>query len=153
MERSVRCIQKPIDYTVLDVVGCGVKHGNTQPARTGTLSRTNLPTQKPPSPPMSGRGTLGQNTPYKTLEPVKPPAVPNDYVTSPARLRSQHSPGRTASLHQTPSSTHSRSSGGSRSRENSGSSTIGIPIAMPMLHHPLLDQQPQAQVPVPSTAQ
>ncbi|XP_036083993.1 abl interactor 1 isoform X7 [Rousettus aegyptiacus] len=64
MERPVRYIRKPIDYTVLDDVGHGVKwlkakHGNNQPARTGTLSRTNPPTQKPPSPPMSGRGTLG----------------------------------------------------------------------------------------------
>ncbi|XP_030120335.1 abl interactor 1 isoform X10 [Taeniopygia guttata] len=106
------------------------KHGNNQPARTGTLSRTNPPTQKPPSPPMSGRGTLGRNTPYKTLEPVKPPTVPNDYMTSPARLGSQHSPGRTASLNQRPR-THSGSSGGSGSRENSGSSSIGIPIAVP----------------------
>ncbi|XP_069328411.1 abl interactor 1-like isoform X4 [Eulemur rufifrons] len=63
MERPVRYIRKPIDYTVLDDVGHGVKHGNNQPARTGTLSRTNPPTQKPPSPPMSGRGTLGRNTP------------------------------------------------------------------------------------------
>ncbi|XP_007447193.1 PREDICTED: abl interactor 1-like [Lipotes vexillifer] len=102
MERPVRYIRKPIDYTVLDDVGHGVKHGNNQPARTGTLSRTNPPTQKPPSPPMSGRGTLGRNTPYKTLEPVKPPTVPNDYMTSPARLGSQHSPGRTASLNQRP---------------------------------------------------
>uniref|UniRef100_A0A8C0XFP0 SH3 domain-containing protein n=1 Tax=Castor canadensis TaxID=51338 RepID=A0A8C0XFP0_CASCN len=101
-----------------------------KPARTGTLSRTNPPTQKPPSPPMSGRGTLGRNTPYKTLEPVKPPTVPNDYMTSPARLGSQHSPGRTASLNQRPR-THSGSSGGSGSRENSGSSSIGIPIAVP----------------------
>ncbi|XP_040104396.1 abl interactor 1 isoform X12 [Oryx dammah] len=135
MERPVRYIRKPIDYTVLDDVGHGVKwlkakHGNNQPARTGTLSRTNPPTQKPPSPPMSGRGTLGRNTPYKTLEPVKPPTVPNDYMTSPARLGSQHSPGRTASLNQRPR-THSGSSGGSGSRENSGSSSIGIPIAVP----------------------
>lgn len=43
-----------------------------------------------------------RNTPYKTLEPVKPPTVPNDYMTSPARLGSQHSPGRTASLNQRP---------------------------------------------------
>ncbi|NP_001403795.1 abl interactor 1 isoform 28 [Mus musculus] len=106
------------------------QHGNNQPARTGTLSRTNPPTQKPPSPPVSGRGTLGRNTPYKTLEPVKPPTVPNDYMTSPARLGSQHSPGRTASLNQRPR-THSGSSGGSGSRENSGSSSIGIPIAVP----------------------
>ncbi|XP_014894066.1 abl interactor 1a isoform X11 [Poecilia latipinna] len=136
LERPVRYIRKPIDYNVLDDVGHGVKwlkakqHGNNQAVRAGTLSRTNPPTQKPPSPPMSGRGTLGRNTPYKTLEPVKPPTVPNDYMTSPARLGSQHgqqnSPGRTASLNQRPR-THSGSSGGSGSRENSGSS---IPIAV-----------------------
>ncbi|KAF7705983.1 hypothetical protein HF521_019237 [Silurus meridionalis] len=66
MERPVRYIRKPIDYTLLDDVGHGVKwlkakQGNSQPARSGggTLSRTNPPTQKPPSPPMAGRGTLG----------------------------------------------------------------------------------------------
>ncbi|KAM8802124.1 abl interactor 1 isoform 16-T16 [Rhynchonycteris naso] len=146
MERPVRYIRKPIDYTVLDDVGHGVKHGNNQPARTGTLSRTNPPTQKPPSPPMSGRGTLGRNTPYKTLEPVKPPTVPNDYMTSPARLGSQHSPGRTASLNQRPR-THSGSSGGSGSRENSGSSSIGIPIAVPTPSPPTIG--PVADSPAP----
>ncbi|XP_063094118.1 abl interactor 1 isoform X5 [Cavia porcellus] len=151
MERPVRYIRKPIDYTVLDDVGHGVKwlkakHGNNQPARTGTLSRTNPPTQKPPSPPMSGRGTLGRNTPYKTLEPVKPPTVPNDYMTSPARLGSQHSPGRTASLNQRPR-THSGSSGGSGSRENSGSSSIGIPIAVPTPSPPTI--APVADSPTP----
>uniref|UniRef100_A0A8C9WIC1 Abl interactor 1 n=1 Tax=Scleropages formosus TaxID=113540 RepID=A0A8C9WIC1_SCLFO len=103
MERPVRYIRKPIDYTVLDDVGHGVKQGSSQPPRgAGTLSRSNPPTQKPPSPPMAGRGTLGRNTPYKTLEPVKPPTVPSDYMTSPARLGSQHSPARTASLNQRP---------------------------------------------------
>ncbi|XP_016392893.1 abl interactor 1b [Sinocyclocheilus rhinocerous] len=136
MERPVRYIRKPIDYTLLDDVGHGVKwlkakQGNNQPARGGggTLSRTNPPTQKPPSPPMAGRGTLGRNTPYKTLEPVKPPVVPNDYMTSPARLGSQNSPGRTASLNQRPR-THSGSSGGSGGRENS-SNSMGIPLAVP----------------------
>ncbi|CAB1341203.1 unnamed protein product, partial [Coregonus sp. 'balchen'] len=82
------------------------QHGNNQPIRgEGTLSRTNPPTQKPPSPPpmagtMSGRGTIGRNTPYKTLEPVRPPTVPNDYMTSPPRLGIQHSPGRTTSHNQ-----------------------------------------------------
>ncbi|KAM9232540.1 abl interactor 1 isoform 11-T11 [Leptosomus discolor] len=122
------------------------QHGNNQPARAGTLSRTNPPTQKPPSPPMSGRGTLGRNTPYKTLEPVKPPTVPNDYMTSPARLGSQHSPGRTASLNQRPR-THSGSSGGSGSRENSGSSSIGIPIAVPTPSPPTIG--PVADSPTP----
>ncbi|XP_060777065.1 abl interactor 1b isoform X8 [Neoarius graeffei] len=136
MERPVRYIRKPIDYTLLDDVGHGVKwlkakQGNSQPARSGggTLSRTNPPTQKPPSPPMAGRGTLGRNTPYKTLEPVKPPVVPNDYMTSPARLGGQSSPGRTASVNQRPR-THSGSSGGSGGRENSGNS-VGIPLAVP----------------------
>ncbi|KAM5156841.1 abl interactor 1 isoform 10-T10 [Mantella aurantiaca] len=151
MERPVRYIRKPIDYTVLDDVGHGVKwlkakHGGNQAARTGTLTRTNPPTQKPPSPPMPGRGTLGRNTPYKTLEPVKPPTVPNDYMTSPARLGSQHSPGRTASLNQRPR-THSGSSGGSGSRENSGSSSIGIPIAVPTPSPPTVG--PVADSPTP----
>ncbi|CAH2282229.1 abl interactor 1 isoform X5 [Pelobates cultripes] len=146
MERPVRYIRKPIDYTVLDDVGHGVKHGGNQAARTGTLTRTNPPTQKPPSPPMAGRGTLGRNTPYKTLEPVKPPTVPNDYMTSPARIGSQHSPGRTASLNQRPR-THSGSSGGSGSRENSGSSSIGIPIAVPTPSPPTIGQVSGGTIP------
>ncbi|XP_068566266.1 abl interactor 1a isoform X10 [Cebidichthys violaceus] len=150
MERPVRYIRKPVDYNVLDDVGHGVKqHGNNQSVRGGTLSRTNPPTQKPPSPPMSGRGTLGRNTSYKTLEPVKPPTVPNDYMTSPARLGAQHgqqSPGRTASLNQR-QRTHSGSSGGSSSRENSGSSSIGIPIAVPTPSIP--NSGPVADTPTP----
>ncbi|XP_018122712.1 abl interactor 1 isoform X5 [Xenopus laevis] len=164
IERPVRYIRKPVDYTVLDDVGHGVKwlkakHGGNQAARTGTLTRTNPPTQKPPSPPMPSRGTLGRNTPYKTLEPVKPPTVPNDYMTSPARLGSQHSPGRTASLNQRPR-THSGSSGGSGSRENSGSSSIGIPIAVPTPSPPTIGQgifggppPPPAPPPPPPPAQ
>ncbi|XP_029308937.1 abl interactor 1-like isoform X5 [Cottoperca gobio] len=144
MERPVRYIRKPIDYTLLDDVGHGVKqHGNNAAGRGGggggTLSRTTPPTQKPPSPPMAGRGTLGRNTPYKTLEPVKPPVVPNDYMTSPARLGNQHSPARTASLNQRPR-THSGSSGGSGSRENSGGSAVGIPIAVPTPSPPSMGQ-------------
>ncbi|XP_056289554.1 abl interactor 1a isoform X6 [Pseudoliparis swirei] len=143
MERPVRYIRKPVDYNVLDDVGHGVKwlkdkqHGNNQASRGGTLSRTNPPTQKPPSPPMSGRGTLGRNTSYKTLEPVKPPTVPNDYMTS---------PGRTASLNQRQRS-HSGSSGGSSSRENSGSSAVGIPIAVPTPSIP--NSGPVADTPTP----
>ncbi|XP_077479926.1 abl interactor 1a isoform X10 [Stigmatopora argus] len=154
MERPVRYIRKPIDYAVLDDVGHGVKqHGNNQSIRAGTLSRTNPPTQKPPSPPMSGRGTLGRNASYKTLEPVKPPTVPNDYMTSPARLGNQHggaqnSPGRTASLNQR-QRTHSGSSGGSSSRENSGSGGIGVPIAVPTPSIPIPGPVSDAPTPPP----
>ena len=94
MEHPVRYVWKPTDHTVLDNVSHGVEHGNNQLARTGALSRTIPATQKPPHPPMSGCGTSGWNIPYKTLEPVQSPTVPNDYMTSPARLRSQHSPAR-----------------------------------------------------------
>ncbi|XP_054889519.1 abl interactor 1-like isoform X3 [Poeciliopsis prolifica] len=145
MERPVRYIRKPIDYTLLDDVGHGVKwlkakqHGNNAAGRGGTLSRTNPPSQKPPSPPMAGRGTLGRNTPYKTLEPVKPPVVPNDYMTSPARLGNQHSPARTASLNQRPR-THSGSSGGSGGRENSGGTGVGVPLAVPTPSPPSMGQ-------------
>ncbi|CAL8370594.1 unnamed protein product, partial [Boreogadus saida] len=154
MERPVRYIRKPIDYTLLDDVGHGVKwlkakqQGNNAAGRGGTLSRTNPPTQKPPSPPMAGRGTLGRNTPYKTLEPVKPPVVPNDYMTSPARLGSQNSPARTASLNQRPR-THSGSSGGSGSRENSGSSSVGIPLAVPTPSPPSMGQVAPVSTAVP----
>uniref|UniRef100_A0A8C7YIR6 Abl-interactor 1b n=1 Tax=Oryzias sinensis TaxID=183150 RepID=A0A8C7YIR6_9TELE len=149
MERPVRYIRKPIDYTLLDDVGHGVKqHGNNAAGRGGTISRTNPPSQKPPSPPMAGRGTLGRNTPYKTLEPVKPPVVPNDYMTSPARLGNQNSPARTASLNQRPR-THSGSSGGSGGRENSGGSGVGIPLAVPTPSPPSLGQgELQSSIPI-----
>ncbi|XP_068447130.1 abl interactor 2b isoform X5 [Clinocottus analis] len=95
-ERPVRYIRKPIDYSMLDDMGHGVK-ASAQNMKAGGggggggLPRTNPPTQKPPSPPMSGKGTLGS--------------------------------GSSGGSH--PSS--SRSS----SRENSGSGSVGLPIAVP----------------------
>ncbi|XP_032362441.1 abl interactor 2b isoform X11 [Etheostoma spectabile] len=59
-ERPVRYIRKPIDYSMLDDMGHGVKaSAQNMKAGGGGLPRTNPPTQKPPSPPMSGKGTLG----------------------------------------------------------------------------------------------
>ncbi|KAM4698642.1 abl interactor 2 isoform 13-T13 [Rhinophrynus dorsalis] len=60
LERPVRYIRKPIDYTILDDTGHGVKV-STQNMKMGGLPRTTPPTQKPPSPPMSGKGTLGSS--------------------------------------------------------------------------------------------
>ncbi|XP_035854334.1 abl interactor 2b isoform X15 [Sander lucioperca] len=140
-ERPVRYIRKPIDYSMLDDMGHGVKASaqNMKAGGGGGLPRTNPPTQKPPSPPMSGKGTLGRHSPYRTLEPVRPPVVPNDYVSSPTRnmAQPQLSPTRTASVNQR-NRTYSGSSGGSHpsssrssSRENSGSGSVGVPIAVP----------------------
>ncbi|XP_014006965.1 abl interactor 2 isoform X10 [Salmo salar] len=143
-ERPVRYIRKPIDYSLLDDMGHGVKASaqNTKAGAAG-LPRTNPPTQKPPSPPMSGKGTIGRHSPYRTLEPVRPPVVPNDYVSSPTRHGNmappQQSPARTASVNQRNRTYSSGSSGGSHpssssrssSRENSGSGSVGLPIAVP----------------------
>ncbi|XP_074520345.1 abl interactor 2-like isoform X7 [Halichoeres trimaculatus] len=147
-ERPVRYIRKPIDYSALDDMGHGVKWlqrfkasaQNMKAGGGGGLPHTNPPTQKPPSPPMSGKGTLGRHSPYRTLEPVRPPVVPNDYVSSPTRnmAQPQQSPARTASVNQRNRTYSSGSSGGSHpsssrssSRENSGSGSVGVPIAVP----------------------
>ncbi|XP_077369249.1 abl interactor 2-like isoform X13 [Festucalex cinctus] len=69
-ERPVRYIRKPIDYSQLDDMGHGVKwlqrfKASAQSMKAGGgggLPRTNPPTQKPPSPPMSGKGTLGSGS-------------------------------------------------------------------------------------------
>ncbi|KAM6978166.1 abl interactor 2-like isoform 3-T3 [Tautogolabrus adspersus] len=65
-ERPVRYIRKPIDYSVLDDIGHGVKwllrfkvNGQQNTKLGGGLSRSNPPTQKPPSPPRAGKGILG----------------------------------------------------------------------------------------------
>uniref|UniRef100_A0A4W5N4X8 Abl-interactor 2b n=1 Tax=Hucho hucho TaxID=62062 RepID=A0A4W5N4X8_9TELE len=140
-ERPVRYIRKPIDYSLLDDMGHGVK-ASAQNMKAGAagLPRTNPPTQKPPSPPMSGKGTIGRHSPYRTLEPVRPPVVPNDYVSSPTRHGNmappQQSPARTASVNQrnrtySSGGSHPSSSSRSSSRENSGSGSVGLPIAVP----------------------
>nr|XP_032819250.1 abl interactor 1-like isoform X25 [Petromyzon marinus] len=143
-ERPVRYVRKPLDFNVLDDIGHGMKwllkakQGNNPNGRTSSISRSTPPTQKPPSPPSVSRGTIGRSSPYRTLEPVRPPALPNDYTASPGwgpPTSQQHlqSPARTASLNQR-ARTYSGSSGGSRSggsRENSGSGSVGIPIPVP----------------------
>ncbi|XP_065269604.1 abl interactor 2 isoform X26 [Emys orbicularis] len=157
LERPVRYIRKPIDYTILDDIGHGVKVGDNM--KMGGLPRTTPPTQKPPSPPMSGKGTIGRHSPYRTLEPVRPPVVPNDYVPSPTRnmAPSQQSPVRTASVNQR-NRTYSGSSGGSHpssrssSRENSGSGSVGVPIAVPTPSPPTVGRAPSSEGSAPPAA-
>nr|XP_061802547.1 abl interactor 1-like isoform X7 [Nerophis lumbriciformis] len=63
-ERPVRYVRKPVDYSILDDMGHGVKASaqSMKAGGGGGLPRTNPPTQKPPSPPMSGKGTLGSGS-------------------------------------------------------------------------------------------
>ncbi|XP_059024315.1 abl interactor 2 isoform X15 [Mustela lutreola] len=119
LERPVRYIRKPIDYTILDDIGHGVKwllrfKVSTQNMKMGGLPRTTPPTQKPPSPPMSGKGTLGSS-------------------------------GSSGGSHPS-----SRSS----SRENSGSGSVGVPIAVPTPSPPSVFPAPagSAGPPLPATA-
>ncbi|XP_037066258.1 abl interactor 2 isoform X16 [Peromyscus leucopus] len=120
LERPVRYIRKPIDYTVLDDIGHGVKwllrfKVSTQNMKMGGLPRTTPPTQKPPSPPMSGKGTLGSS-------------------------------GSSGGSHPS-----SRSS----SRENSGSGSVGVPIAVPTPSPPSVFPAPAGSAgtpPLPATS-
>ncbi|XP_028847740.1 abl interactor 2a isoform X8 [Denticeps clupeoides] len=127
-ERPVRYIRKPIDYAALDDAGHGVKwllrsKAGTQNMKMGGPHCTTPPTQKPPSPPIPRKGTIGRHSPYRTLEPVRPPVVPNDYVPSPTR--------NTAPVNQRNRTHSSSGSGGGGSRENSGSGSVGVPVAVP----------------------
>ncbi|XP_041515338.1 abl interactor 2 isoform X15 [Microtus oregoni] len=120
LERPVRYIRKPIDYTILDDIGHGVKwllrfKVSTQSMKMGGLPRTTPPTQKPPSPPMSGKGTLGSS-------------------------------GSSGGSHPS-----SRSS----SRENSGSGSVGVPIAVPTPSPPSVFPAPAGSAvtpPLPATS-
>ncbi|XP_045151480.1 abl interactor 2 isoform X9 [Echinops telfairi] len=114
LERPVRYIRKPIDYTILDDIGHGVKV-STQNMKMGGLPRTTPPTQKPPSPPLSGKGTLGSS-------------------------------GSSGGSHPS-----SRSS----SRENSGSGSVGVPIAVPTPSPPSVFPAPAGSAgtpPLPATS-
>ncbi|XP_076787935.1 abl interactor 2 isoform X28 [Arvicanthis niloticus] len=89
---------------------------STQNMKMGGLPRTTPPTQKPPSPPMSGKGTLGSS-------------------------------GSSGGSHPS-----SRSS----SRENSGSGSVGVPIAVPTPSPPSVFPAPAAgsagTPPLPATS-
>ncbi|XP_072301389.1 abl interactor 2-like [Eucyclogobius newberryi] len=128
-ERPVRYVRKPIDYGGLDDVGHGIKwllrfkvNGDQKGG-----SQSGAPNQKPPSPPRAGKGILiGKSSPYRTLEPVRPPVVPN--ASCPSPCANLPSPVRTATLTQRP---RTSSSGGGGGRENSVSGSVGLPIAVP----------------------
>ncbi|XP_034144863.1 abl interactor 2a isoform X2 [Esox lucius] len=164
-ERPVRYIRKSIDYNVLDDIGHGVKISSQNMKMGAGLPRTTPPTQKPPSPPIPMKGTIGRHSPYRTLEPVRPPVIPNDYVPSPTRNQAppnfntiqQQSPVRTASVHPRTRTYSSGSSGGSHpssgsSRENSGSGSFPIAVPTPSPPGGFPASAPVASVATPPAA-
>ncbi|XP_015795420.1 abl interactor 2 isoform X2 [Tetranychus urticae] len=97
-ERPVKYTRKPIDYSILDDIGHGVKIVSNAP-RTKRMSGSNqlngsnsmtlgragtAPTTKPPTPPgtLRGSGSLSRSSKeYRTpAPPVAPPQVPSNYA-------------------------------------------------------------------------
>ncbi|XP_054161405.1 abl interactor 2-like isoform X2 [Oppia nitens] len=94
-ERPIKYIRKPIDYSVLDDIGHGVKIASQNAPRSksytlkngsGTLMMSSgpAPTTKPPTPPQTIRnvGSLSRgNKEYRTpAPPIAPPQVPSNYA-------------------------------------------------------------------------
>lgn len=94
-ERPIKYIRKPIDYSVLDEIGHGVKittntprskrtsaHGSLNGSATLLPNSTGVPapTTKPPTPPQTARGVIGSlsrgSKEYRTpAPPIAPPQV------------------------------------------------------------------------------
>ncbi|XP_037573889.1 abl interactor 2 isoform X3 [Dermacentor silvarum] len=97
-ERPVKYIRRPIDYTLLDEVGHGLRtssagNGGANKARRIPSSQALMnagpaPTTKPPTPPQANRGvTVGSLTrgsrEYRTpAPPIAPPQVPSNYAAN-----------------------------------------------------------------------
>lgn len=97
-ERPIKYIRKPIDYSVLDDIGHGVKISQSNAPRSKTQTLKNgsgalvmtgggpAPTTKPPTPPQTIRnvGSLSRgNKEYRTpAPPIAPPQVPSNYAAN-----------------------------------------------------------------------
>lgn len=92
-ERPIKYIRKPIDYTILDDIGHGVKTTSNTPRSKRTLAPVHqnpyngtsagpAPTTKPPTPPQPVRAAGGSLTRASAKEyrtPV-PPQIPSNYA-------------------------------------------------------------------------
>ncbi|NXW46030.1 ABI3 protein, partial [Nyctiprogne leucopyga] len=66
--------RKPLNFSVLDDIGHGIKDHSTQLSRTGTLARKGIKSTA------QAVGTLGRST--RVPEPVQPPVVPEDKLST-----------------------------------------------------------------------
>ncbi|KAJ8307293.1 hypothetical protein KUTeg_015377 [Tegillarca granosa] len=142
-ERSVKYHRKPIDYTLLDEIGHGVRVVEQGFIKTqGTVSRgsrsssissntsAQAPIARPPTPPQnrgSSAGSLSKATGshYRTpAPPVAPPSVPSHYAPS------NYSMGQITALPGQHTVSARRGSGG-----------MGSHISGPMMHGSM-DQPP-----------
>lgn len=98
-EKPIKYIRKPIDYTILDGIGHGVRSTSNTPRSKRTIppAQQNIingtgtsagpaPTSKPPTPPQPIRagGSLSRGTASKEYRtpapPIAPPTVPSNYA-------------------------------------------------------------------------
>jgi len=84
-EKPVKYVRKPIDYGILDDVGCGANRSKQLQAMRNSFKNGTMvsipPSSKPPTPPMANKmGTLRSNTIYRTPPAVAPPQVPSHYA-------------------------------------------------------------------------
>jgi len=98
-EKPVKYIRKPIDYSLLDDIGHGIKMTSRNLGRQSSYSSTHsssgsdirgAPTIKPPTPPMAQKsghgsasgGTIRSSTSSSYYRPtVAPPSVPSEYLS------------------------------------------------------------------------
>ncbi|NXX52859.1 ABI3 protein, partial [Scopus umbretta] len=66
--------RKPLNFSVLDNIGHGIKDHSTQLSRTGTLARKGIKSAAPAA------GTLGRST--RVPEPIQPPVVPEGKLST-----------------------------------------------------------------------
>ena len=95
-EKQVKYTRKPIDYSILDDIGHGVRIASNTPrskrisgqsqlnGSNTMMNSSSAPTTKPPTPPQTirGLGTLSRaSKEYRTpAPPIAPPQVPSNYA-------------------------------------------------------------------------
>ncbi|NXG44331.1 ABI3 protein, partial [Psilopogon haemacephalus] len=112
--------RKPLNFSVLDDIGHGIKDHSTQLSRTGTLARKGIKSAAQAS------GTLGRGT--RVPEPIQPPVVPEGKLS-------------------TASSTSSLPSASSSGAPAAPSEGIPVPPPLPSLPGP--SPPPAAIIPPP----
>ncbi|XP_031456663.1 ABI gene family member 3 [Phasianus colchicus] len=65
--------RKPLNFSILDDVGHGIKDHSTQLSRTGTLSRKGIKSQQ-------SAGSMGRST--RVPEPIQPPVIPEGKLSA-----------------------------------------------------------------------
>ncbi|XP_054032873.1 ABI gene family member 3 [Dryobates pubescens] len=112
--------RKPLNFSVLDDIGHGIKDHSTQLSRTGTLARKGIKATAQAS------GTLGRGT--RVPEPIQPPVVPE---------------GKLSTASSTSSLTSTSSSGAPAAPSE------GIPVPPPLPSLPGPSPPPAAIIPPP----